>query len=134
MHILTLNEREELVDLYMDCPELLFDAAISMIGTKSGANIDKVRKLIDALADWTHNPTESELRKILDVPKLVSGYGMTPNADEAIAVIAYCIAHEIPGDVDVVDVDGTSFYKVSFKNITTSQHDAIMKASCINLK
>ena len=130
MHILTLNEREELINLYMDCPELLFDNAISMIGIKSGANIDKVRELVDALADWTHNPTESELRKILDVEERVSGYGLTPNVNEAIAVVSYCIAHEIPCDVNVE----RKFYKVSFKDITISQRDAIVNAGNVFLK
>lgn len=79
----------------------------------------------------THNPTESELRKILDVEEKVSGYGMTSNADEAIAVIAYCITHGIQSDVKVVDIYGASFYKISFKDVTISQRDVIMKASCM---
>ena len=131
MHILSINERKELINSFMDYPELLFDNVISIIATKSGTNVDKVRELIDALADWTHNPTESELRKILDIEEKVSGYGMTPDAEEAIAVIAYCITNGIPSNVDVVDIGDTPIYKVSFENITVSQRDAIMKASCV---
>ena len=126
MHILTLDERKELVNLYIDYPALLFDRAISIIGIKSGANVDEIRELIDALADWTHNPTESELRKILDVEERVSGYGLTSNADEAIAVIAYCITHGIPCNINKVE---KKFYKIEFKDITISQRDAIVKAS-----
>ncbi len=140
MHILDEDFRKELIDRYtgkitteFNRPIDIFFFVIDYLG-ETEKDIDEIRKLIDALADWTHNPTESELRKILDVPKLVSGYGMTPNADEAIAVIAYCITHGIQSDVDVIDIGGTPCYKVSFKDVTMSQRDAIMKASCINLK
>ena len=140
MHILDEEFRKKLIDKYageittvFNRPIDIFFSVINYLG-ETEKDIDEVRKLVDALADWTRNPTESELRKILDVEKKVSGYGMTSNADEAIAVIAYCIAHGIQSNVDIVDIGDTSFYKVSFKDVTASQRDAIMKASCVNSK
>ena len=137
MHILDEKFRKELVDKHIGraatvvrSPKGRFHDVIRYLA-EVDAPVDKVRELIDALADWTHNPTESELRKILDVEEKVSGCGMTPDAEEAIAVIAYCITNGIPSNVDVVDIGDTPIYKVSFENITVSQRDAIMKASCL---
>ena len=130
MHILDEKFRRELVDKHTGRAATVFmspkDRFYDVIGylTEVDAPVDEVRKLIDALADWTHNPTESGLRKILDVEERVSGYGLTPDADEAIAAIAYCITHGIPCDIDVE----REFYKISFKDITISQRDAIVKA------
>lgn len=131
MHILDEKFRRELVDKHIGraatafvSPEDRFYDVICYLATHGDAPVDEVRRLIDALADWTHNPTESKLRKILDVEETVSGYGMTSKSDEAIAVITYCITHGIPCDVDIVG----KFYKISFKDITLSQRDAIVKA------
>ena len=140
MHILDEKFRKKLIDIYegkittvFRRPEDIFNKVlIYLAGDYDTANkIYEVRELIDALADWTHNPTESGLRKILDVEETVSGYVATCSADGAIAAIAYCITHGIPGDVDIDDIGGTPLYKISFENITISQRDAIMKASTL---
>jgi len=146
MHILDEEFCKELIDIYTGkrftyCiksrPAYVFNKVLLYLSSSydSPDKVDKARELIDALADWTHNPTESELCKILDVEEKISGYGMTSNAGEAIAAVTYCITHEIPSNVDVVDIEGEPFYKISFKNITINQRDAIVKAaSCMNLK
>ena len=132
MHILNEEFRKELIDIYkgntttiFTKPKDIFDKVFMYIADNYdiSENVDEIRELIDALADWTHNPTESGLRKILDVEETVSGYGLTPNTDEAIAIISYCITHGIPCDIDAK----REFYKISFKDITISQRDAIIK-------
>ena len=134
MHILDEKFRRELVDKHIGraatvfvSPKDRFYDVISYLA-EVDAPVDEVRELIDALADWTHFPTESGLRKILDVEETVSGYGFTPNPDEAIAVVAYCITHAIPCDVGVVG----ELYKIEFKDITVDQRDAIVKAGNMN--
>ena len=127
MHILDEEFRKELIDRYIgeittvfNRPEDIFFSVIDYLG-ETIKNIDEVRKLIDALADWTHNPTENGLRKILDIEEMVSGYGLTSNADEAIAVISYCISHGISISISVVG----KCYKIGFKDITISQCNEI---------
>lgn len=133
MHILEEVFRKELVDIYEGKAMTVFRRAedifnrvlIYFNGNYDVTDkVDEVRELIDALADWTHNPTESGLRKILDVEEKMSGYGLTPNANEAIAVVAYCITHGIPCEIGVVG----EFYKIEFKDITINQRDEIVKA------
>ena len=86
MHILDEKFRKKLVDIYegktTTCfrrPEDIFDKVLTYLVDNIKNEVDEVRKLVDALADWTHNPTESELRKILDVKKTV--YVLTVGED-----------------------------------------------------
>lgn len=134
MHILDEKFRKELVDIYegkvitvFRRPEDIFNKVlIYFAGNCDTADkIYEVKKLIDALADWTHNPTESELRKILDVKEKVSGYIINLSFAKAIRVISFCATRGIPFSAEV----GTNneYQKVSFKDITISQRDAIIK-------
>ena len=136
MHILSEKFRKELVDIYTGSvttvfrrPVDIFDRVLVYLTETRDGKVDEVRKLIDALADWTNNPTESELRKILDVEERMSGHGLTHDADEVIAVITYCITHDISCDISVIkkDVFDPKYYKIKFKSITINQRYEIAK-------
>lgn len=126
MHILDEEFRKELIEKHiwevnMSPKDIFYDVIYYLAMHKIYAPVDEVRKLIDALADWTHNPTENGLRKILDLEEMVSGYGLTSNADEAITVISYCISHGISISISVVG----KCYKIGFKDITINQCNEI---------
>ena len=92
-------------------------------------SVKDAQTLVNKMAKWVSDEPSECLSEILNVPKTFSGCGVTANYDEAVAVVKYCLTHDIPIDAEIGK--DRKIQKVTFKDITEEQRDEIMKASTI---